>query len=343
MTKQPQRISVIVCAYTFDRWDDLGEAVASLQNQTRRPDEVLLIVDHNPELLARCAQQFPSTRVVANQRARGLSGARNTGIDLSTGENIAFLDDDATAHPDWLGHLERQLAREGVLGATNNVNPTWLVTRPEWFPDEFLWVVGCSFPGSQPTTGGEIRNVMGGAMLFRREVFETVGGFSQKLGRTEAGANLLSCEETELCLRAKAALPHGRFVSDASAIIWHKVPASRLSLRYFCLRTYAEGLSKAYLAALVAQAGALNTERSYVLRVLTRGILRNLGAAFTRLDPHGLARAGMIVLGLTCAVVGFLRGKGISAGTARRRDEHHDIPAQYAEPGARPGDAAAEG
>lgn len=343
MTEQPQRISVIVCAYTFDRWDDLCEAVASLQNQTRRPDEVLLVVDHNPELLARCAGQFPSARVVANQRSRGLSGARNTGIDLSTGGSIAFLDDDATAHPDWLGYLERQLEGEGVLGATNKVNPTWLATRPGWFPDEFLWVVGCSFPGSQPMESGEIRNVMGGAMLFRREVFETVGGFSQQLGRTEAGASLLSCEETELCIRAKAALPHGRFMSDASAIIWHKVPASRLSLRYFCLRTYAEGLSKAYLAALVEQAGALDTERSYVLRVLTRGVLRNLGTAFIRLDPHGLTRAGAIVLGLTCTVVGFLRGKRISAGAARRRDGHHPLPAPYAEPGARPGDAAAEG
>ncbi len=342
MTEQWHRISVVICAYTPDRWNDLCEAVSSLHGQSRRPDEVLLVIDHNPELLARSAERFPGVRVVANQGPRGLSGARNTGIALSTGRYVAFLDDDAIAHPDWLGHLGRQCGREGVLGVTNAIEPAWRGARPGWFPDEFLWVVGCSFPG-QPAAGSEVRNVMGSAMLFRREVFEAAGGFSQHLGRTEAGANLLSCEETELCIRAKAALPAGRFVIDASAVIWHKVPASRLTLRYFCLRTYAEGLSKAYLAALVAQAGALDTERSYVFQALRQGFIRNLGAALIRMDPQGLARAGAIVLGLTCAVLGFLRGKRMAAGAAGHRDGHHPVPSPpCAKLGARPGDAAAK-
>ncbi len=47
-------------------------------------------------------------RVVANEEARGLSGARNTGVRHSGGDIIAFLDDDATAHPDWLEILVRE-------------------------------------------------------------------------------------------------------------------------------------------------------------------------------------------------------------------------------------------
>ncbi|HLI56097.1 MAG TPA: glycosyltransferase, partial [Actinomycetota bacterium] len=47
------RFSVVVCAYTERRWDDLVAAVASLKAQTDPPFEIILSIDHNPELYAR--------------------------------------------------------------------------------------------------------------------------------------------------------------------------------------------------------------------------------------------------------------------------------------------------
>ncbi|MDO9710388.1 glycosyltransferase family 2 protein [Paracraurococcus lichenis] len=317
MPESRRSISVIICAYTLDRWDAIGEAIASLRRQTRVPEEILLVVDHNPELLTRAAEAFPDLRVVANEQQRGLSGGRNTGIALAGGDLLVFFDDDAVAAEDWIERLERRCAEPGVLGATNPVAPQWLGTPPAWFPPEFLWTVGCSFPGAEALGGGEVRNLQGGAMMFHREVFDRIGGFSHQLGRTGANTVLLSCEETELCIRARAAFPDGRFMSDASTRIWHKVSAERMTVRYFCRRTHAEGLSKARVAALSARHGNLATERGYVLGVLSRAVGRDLVRALTRLDRNAAARAGMIILGLACAGAGFIRGRHLWSRSER--------------------------
>ena len=42
-------VSVIICAYTLDRWTSLQEAIASCSNQTRQPDEVIVVIDYNDE------------------------------------------------------------------------------------------------------------------------------------------------------------------------------------------------------------------------------------------------------------------------------------------------------
>ena len=44
---------VVICAYTFDRWDDTLAAVASVRSQTTQPDQIVVVVDHNPPLYAR--------------------------------------------------------------------------------------------------------------------------------------------------------------------------------------------------------------------------------------------------------------------------------------------------
>ena len=82
--------SVIICAYTAERWDDTMRAVASVQAQQPAPNEILLVVDHNPELLTRLAEALPGVRVVSNTSERGSSGARNTGVALATGETCGI-------------------------------------------------------------------------------------------------------------------------------------------------------------------------------------------------------------------------------------------------------------
>jgi GT2 family glycosyltransferase len=193
-------VSVVVCAHTLDRWIDIREAVHSLRNQVL-PNEVVVVIDHNPELLRRTKAEYPDAIVVANREARGLSGGRNTGIAVSSGSLVAFLDDDAIADPHWLSRLARHFENPDILGVTARVEPLWVGVRPGWLPDEFLWTVGCSYRGL-PTVPREVRNVFGGAMIIKREVFERVGGFAAGLGRQGTGVPL-SCEDTEICIRAK--------------------------------------------------------------------------------------------------------------------------------------------
>src|SRR4051794_38252019 len=86
--------SVIVAAYDSGRWSDTCEALRSLARQTRPPDEIVLVIDHNSDLLERAQAALPHLTVIGNSGVRGASGARNTGVRASTSDIVAFLDDD---------------------------------------------------------------------------------------------------------------------------------------------------------------------------------------------------------------------------------------------------------
>jgi glucosyl-dolichyl phosphate glucuronosyltransferase len=298
--------SLVTCAYSMERWDDLLEAVASARRLDPAPDEIIIVIDHNNALKARAEAEFPDLMVIENQYPQGVSGARNAGIAAARGSVIAFLDDDAVADPSWLAALQAVCERPGVLGVMGRIEPLWLGGRPAWFPDEFLWVIGCTYTGL-PTSVGVIRNLFG-CMCFRRDVFNRVGVFNAGVGRTDKRLPL-GCEDTELCIRALKSETTGSFMFEPSALVWHKIPAKRLTYRYFWLRCYAEGLSKAQVCALQASSDVLSVERRYVSEVLTRGILRGLADAALRFDAGGLGRAYAIVTGLISTTVGFCVGK----------------------------------
>src|SRR5215831_15303130 len=105
VTQTTYDVSVIICAYTEDRWDDLLAAVDTVRQQTLPPRELIVVVDHNPSLLERIRAHLSDAIVVENTETPGLRGARNCGIAAAHGRLIAFLDDDAVAIPDWLQFL----------------------------------------------------------------------------------------------------------------------------------------------------------------------------------------------------------------------------------------------
>src|SRR5436309_12820458 len=116
-------VSVIICAYNEERWDDLVAAVSSLHRQTHRPEEIIVVIDHNPDLLARAQAELREVVILANAGQPGLSGARNSGIAAARGDVIAFLDDDAIASPEWIEHLIASYARSEVVGAGGAIVP----------------------------------------------------------------------------------------------------------------------------------------------------------------------------------------------------------------------------
>jgi GT2 family glycosyltransferase len=298
--------SIVICTFTEDRWDDLLAAVESSMRQQPAPGEVVVVVDYNNTLFERLQARFPDILIVKNSYPQGLSGARNTGIAASRGNLIAFLDDDAIAEPDWLLRLQNHCQNPLVLGAGGRVEPHWLGPRPRWFPDEFLWVVGCTYLGS-PVTAGPVRNLSGGCMCVRREVFSIVGGYQIGLGR--AGNPIpLGCEETEFCIRASQVLRGGVFIFEPSARIHHKIPMKRTTWRYFCSRCYAEGYSKALVSRLLTAKLALTSEWSYTLKILPAAILRALCDSILGRDVSGISRVAAIAVGFAMTFFGYLLG-----------------------------------
>ncbi|MGI9599090.1 MAG: glycosyltransferase family 2 protein [Acidimicrobiales bacterium] len=276
---QPPSVTVVICAHTTDRLDDIRASVASIDRQSRKADELILVIDHNRELLEAVADLGP--KVVPNTEPKGLSGARNTGTEMAGSEVVAYLDDDATAEPGWLEALVEPFTDSRVVAVGGQAIPQWDTAAPDWFPPEYNWVVGCSHRGL-PERQAEVRNVIGCNMAFRRQPVLDLGGFEVGLGRT--AARPLGCEETELCIRLRQADPTALILLEPEARIHHRVPAQRTTWRYFFDRCRAEGNSKAYVVGLVGSDDGLSSERSYVTSVLPRAFL----GAVTEVPLHPL-------------------------------------------------------
>lgn len=305
MTTTPQDVSVIICGYTQDRWDNLVAAVESLEKQTVPPLEIIVVIDHNPALLKQAFARLRSVVVVENTETQGLSGARNSGIKIAQGQIIAFLDDDAIAAPNWIQHLINAYDSPSIVGVGGSIDPIWPNHQPKWFPKEFLWVVGCTYLGL-PERTAPVRNMIGANMSFRREVFDVVGMFSSSVGRV--GTRPVGCEETELCIRVHQHWPQGVILYEPQARVQHQIATQRTNWAYFRARCYAEGQSKAQVAEFVGATDGLASERTYTLRTLPRGVGRGIADATGRADWTGILRAGAIVAGLGFTTAGYLQG-----------------------------------
>ena len=296
-------VSVVISAYTEARVASLLEAVASVRRQTRPADRIVVVVDHNDRLLARLRAELPDLVVVPNGGPRGLSGARNSGVAAASGDVVAFVDDDALAEPDWLERLARPYETPEVVGVGGAIEPLWTAgAAPRWFPDEFLWVVGCTYRGVT-TTAGPVGKLIGCNMSFRRDVLTGVGGF--RIGRVGTLSIGREGDETEVCIRLALQRPGARLWYDPAARVHHRVDGNRVRFSYFCRRCLSEGLSKARLSRAFGSAVALDAERRYV-RTLLRGLVRDGVRAVARRDLEAAWRAGTIVAGSAVVSTGLL-------------------------------------
>lgn len=297
-------VAVVICAYTEDRWNEMMASVGSATQQTHRAAEIILVIDHNPVLLRRATFELPGVRVIPNENEKGLSGARNTGVEAGTADIVAFLDDDAFAATNWIEALLAPYVDPNVLGVGGRVIPLWHSGRPSWFPPEFDWVVGCTYRG-MPEGRAPVRNLIGANMSLRRELLLECGGFDVSLGRI--GLRPTGCEETELCIRVQRIHPHGVHLYEPAAVVRHGVPDSRSTWSYFRARCFSEGLSKAIVSRLAGSERALSAEMTYVRSVIPRGVTTAMAAAL-RGDRSAAATALALSAGVAITGAGYVVG-----------------------------------
>lgn len=302
--ERPRDVSVVISSYSDGRWRELAAAVESVVSQTHPPLEVLVVVDHNDRLLERVGCELGDVVALPNGGPQGLSAARNTGVAAAKAEVAAFLDDDAIAEPEWLERLLIAYDAD-VLGVGGAVIPLWETRRPSWFPEEFDWVVGCTYEGL-PQVPSQVRNLIGANMSFRRELVDEVGGFASDFGRVSHTPT--GCEETELCIRMRERWPDRHFVYDPRVRVKHRVPETRGRVSYFAARCHAEGRSKAILARRHGATLALATERAYVRQTLRAAVVSGVHDAL-RGSPEGALQSAAILFGFTITAAGYVGGR----------------------------------
>ena len=299
-------VSVIICAFTLDRWALLTQALQSVVDQDQAPTEVFLSIDHNPELYARCvAELVPlvdgapwSLRIVENRFDSRLGGARTTAAELATGDVLVFLDDDAAARPNWLKTLIRHYQDPHIVAVGGAPLARYEVERPRWLPHECNWIFGCAYRGL-PEKVGPIDHMIGANMSVRREVLMSWGGFQ-------------SDNHDDMDLSHRAIHRHGAtsVIYDPSAIVMHFVPQSRLTWTYFWRRCFFVNRGKVDAFRGLGQASNLKAEFRFVARSLSRALVtegRDLLKGDLYAPVRYLALVVAIVLGGAGALVGRLR------------------------------------
>ncbi|WP_157965705.1 glycosyltransferase family 2 protein [Euzebya rosea] len=293
--------TVVVCAHTTERIGVLGQALRSLDAQTRPPDQVVLVIDHNEALMTYARLAWPALDIVAADDPAGLSAARNTGLAVARHDIVAFLDDDAEADPAWLQRIGAAFADPTVQAVGGRAVPQWPGERPRWFHPTFDWVVGCTHEGS-PTTPARVRNVIGCSMAFRASALAALGGFDTGVGRGAADA--LGAEETELCIRLRRLLGPDSVLFDPTIQVRHHVDGDRARMRYYLRRCHGEGRSKARVASTQGPDDALSSERAHLRATLPAALGRCLGTP-AGLRNGGPAQAAAIVAGVLAAAAGY--------------------------------------
>lgn len=319
-SRQPQLsapLSVVICCYTEKRLDLLKASVNSVVTQMREAPaghgELIIVVDNNPgfaAVLRDClTQTAQGLTVVEHTGARGLSGARNHGLQCCRHNIVIFLDDDAVLAEGSLQAVARTFGgarRIQTSALAGSVLPRWECgDAPRWFPAEFGWVVGCDYVG-MPADGSVVRNPIGACMAVRRDLLLCAGGFSADLGRV--GRLPVGCEETLMGIRFRELYPGLRVERFAALLAHHYVPLERQQVSYFLSRCFHEGRSKAVLSDLSSRSAALETEFAFATRVLPRGMIRGILSG-ARGDLFGFVRAVVIVLGFVTTASGFAAAK----------------------------------
>jgi glycosyltransferase involved in cell wall biosynthesis len=223
---------------------DVGRAV--LEQELPGGDWELVIVDNastddTPDIARAVVAEAPDRARMVTEHEMGLSAARNAGFREAGGEVVAFLDDDAFPEPGWLAGLVGALVGpEPAMCAGGAVFPLFQGELPPWFRARFLPYLTVWDPGPDLIELRYNEYPRGANVAYRRQVFERYGGFCTELGRK--GRSLLSCEETELCLRIER--DGRRIVYVPGASVRHLTRADRITRPWLERRFAAQGASE---------------------------------------------------------------------------------------------------
>lgn len=306
-------ISIIVTSYTTKQLKDIMELLESIKAQSYPNIETIFVAERSRELydLVKAQEKnIPNLKVVFNDKKPGISAARNLGIEMSKGEIIAFIDDDAVLTRQWAEETAKAYAgSDSIIGLTGPIVPAWEDPSMAWFPREFYWIFACTY--YDWTEPREVRNGYGTNISFKREAFDHGGLFPSYLGSergSKAGQQKTTAEETDLSLRIKRKTGK-RIIYDPKVVVNHKVHKFRLSRKYIWKRAYIEGCSKMLIRKTykgkLKEEKLLKTEYDLLRRIFLR-LFPDMLKGFLTSPINAWRRLSVTAIVLLAVATGYL-------------------------------------
>lgn len=238
------KVSVVIP--TYNRPDDLDETLASIEDQTFSPDEVV-VVDSSDDKLSRKVvgihggqTRYP-VRYVRNDGENNLTTSRNIGIERTSGDVLLFLDDDVLLEGEYLLHLADFLQAhpkaKGVQGYQTSGKPetalrtmrrmlakAFLLSRHERGRCDVLVTGGQTYP-IDPAEPLPCQWLSGCNMAYRREVFAHER-FDERLKRGSYG------EDWDFSYRVWKRWPGSLYLVPQARLVHKGSQASRAPIQH---------------------------------------------------------------------------------------------------------------
>ncbi len=266
------KISLVLC--TYGRNNIFIDLLKSIEDQSF-DDFELIIVDNNEVPKIKVATSV--TYQVIHEKNKGLSFARNRGIEHSVGEYIMFIDDDVILDKNCLEnllngieHYNSDLAGGSVI-LRKDIKSN-LTKKERRFLSELVYkndIEFLDFP----------KYIVGACLMVRRSVFMKYGFFLTKLGRN--GLTLLSGEETEFIKRINKYGGKVSYINNAKCI--HNIDLVRINFRYLLRRAFWQGVTEYIIDSLFDE---MNNRRYKIFEYGVKNFILNV----SRLIGYKLGR-----------------------------------------------------
>jgi GT2 family glycosyltransferase len=219
------RVSVVVCSYNGEK--TIRDCLEGLRNLEYPDFEVIVVNDGSTDRTEEIAREY-GVRLISTEN-RGLSSARNTGLEAASGELVAYLDDDAYSDPLWLTYLAATFIETHHVGVGGpNLPP----------PGDGLIADGVAIAPGGPThvllSDTEAEHIPGCNMAFRKDRLQSIGGFDPTFR--------VAGDDVDLCWRLR---DRGWSLGyNPAAVVWHH---RRNSVRAYWKQQVGYGRAEALL------------------------------------------------------------------------------------------------
>ncbi len=165
-------VSLYVPCYNAGRY--IEKCLEGVFNQSRVPEEVIVVDDGSTDETAEVAKRFP-VKLVSHESNKGLAAARNTGVRSAKHEFVASIDADCIPRHDWLERLLSCMTSRNVAGSGGRL----IEMNNRALPDRWRTLHMIQHRGPNMIDHSDF--LFGHSTLFRKAALEQVGLYNESL------------------------------------------------------------------------------------------------------------------------------------------------------------------
>ena len=168
------KIFVSILIPCYNRAKEIGKVIQSLLQQSRLPDEIIVVDDASTDNSVDVIKEFP-VKLIKHPENRGPANARNTAFKSSKGDIVIFLDSDAIAHVNMVENLVAIYGNSELGRKLGGVGGRGIETCNEGLAN--IWRATHANQSHGLNYKSDVQYLFGLCCSYRRDVFEKVHGF----------------------------------------------------------------------------------------------------------------------------------------------------------------------